>query len=210
MVKTRLVPPLSPEEAAELYRCMLGDILTKTASLTSVAKFLFYEEGEGAREYFAACAGGLTCLPQKGRELGERMAEAFRAVFDAGYEAAVIIGSDSPDLPLSFIEEAYTRIGASGPDALFGPSEDGGYYLLGLRRLHDQLFRDITWSSGDVLRESLRRAEAAGIRTALLPIWHDVDTAADLMRPELVDERNGAPLTREFITKRLGAKGSGQ
>jgi rSAM/selenodomain-associated transferase 1 len=202
MVKTRLVPPLSPEEAAELYCCMLGDTLAKVVSLPDVAKFLFYEEGEGAREYFAQCARGMTCIPQQGKDLGERMAEAFRAVFAAGYDAAAIIGSDSPDLPLSLLEEAFARMAEDGTDTLFGPSEDGGYYLLAMRELHGELFRNIAWSSGSVLQKSLENAGKAGVRVSLLPTWHDVDTAEDLRRPELLDVGNGAPLTREFILNR--------
>ena len=82
---------------------------------------------------------------------------------------------------------------------MFGPSEDGGYYLLAMRELHAGLFRDVPWSSGEVLAKSLERAEVAGVRVSLLPVWHDVDTADDLERPELLDAGNGAPRTREFI-----------
>jgi rSAM/selenodomain-associated transferase 1 len=206
-VKTRLVPSLTPEEAAELYRCMLHDLLAKAATLSCCALYLFYEEAGGAREYFLETARGMTCLPQLGKDLGERMAEAFRAVFALGHEAAVIIGTDSPDLPLSFIEAAFDRLENGTGEAVFGPSEDGGYFLAGMTRLHRELFRDVPWSSGTVLQESLKRAEEAGIAVSLLPGWYDVDTAADLERPELLDEANGAPLTREFIKTRLRANG---
>lgn len=209
-VKTRLVPPLSPEGAAELYCCMLDDTLAKIALLSGVAKFLFYEKCAGAREYFAECARDMTCLPQRGNDLGERMAEAFRVVFAAGHEAAVIIGSDSPDMPLSFIEEAFAEMGGGGADALFGPSDDGGYYLLAMRELRGELFRNVPWSSGDVLRKSLDNAGNAGVKVSFLPVWHDVDTAEDLRRPELLDVGNGAPLTREFIAKRLWSPGAGE
>ena len=84
-----------------------------------------------------------------------------------------------------------------------GPSEDGGYYLVGMTRLHRQLFLGIPWSSDRVMEETLKMAGRAGITVSLLPMWRDVDTAADLERPELRDVRNGAPLTREFLLKRL-------
>jgi glycosyltransferase A (GT-A) superfamily protein (DUF2064 family) len=135
------------------------------------------------------------------------MAHAFGELFTAGYGEVAIIGTDLPDLPIGFIEESYRRLAMDGADAVFGPSEDGGYYLLAMRELHGGLFREIPWSSGEVLELSLERGKRAGLNISLLPVWHDVDTAADLDRPELLDEGNGAPLTREFLINRLKAEG---
>lgn len=214
-VKTRLSPPLSPGEAAELYRCMLEDVLAKTARLARLRKYLFYEGGVDAGRYFAGTVRGMTCLPQQGNDLGERMANAFRHVFAEGCEAAAVIGTDSPDLPLEFVREAFRLLESDQTATVLGPSEDGGYYLLGMREMYPELFRDILWSSANVLKESLRRAEHSGITVSLLPPWHDVDTAEDLRRPQLLDEGNGAPLTRAFIENwigdrtQLGLKGSG-
>lgn len=199
MVKTRLIPPLSPEQAADLYRCMLSDVMAKVTLLPEIAIYLFYDEGGAAREYFAESCNDVTSFPQKGKDLGERMAEALRLVFAMGHSAAVVIGSDSPDLPISFIEDAFDRLERGKSAAVFGPSEDGGYYLAGMTRLYRELFRDLPWSSVAVLRETLKRAKEAGIAASLLPVWHDVDTATDLDRPELSDEGNGAQLTREFL-----------
>lgn len=205
-VKTRLVPPLSPEQAADLYRCMLGDVMAMAANFPGLSLYLFYEDMEDAREYFAGIAPGIASFPQRGKDLGERMAEAFRLVFAMGHGAAVIIGTDAPDLPPAYIKEAFSRLENGKSMAVFGPCEDGGYYLLGITQLRHALFRDLPWSSGTVLQESLKRAEEAGIEVSLLPIWHDVDTAADLERPELLAEDNGAVLTRKFIANRLKAK----
>jgi uncharacterized protein len=198
-VKTRLSPPLQPEQAAELYRCMLADTLAKAASLAGPDRYLFYEEEAQAASYFSGIAGGMTCLPQQGHDLGERMAAAFRRLFDEGYGAVAVIGTDSPDLPPECVREAFRLLGSGEADAVFGPSRDGGYYLLAMKQFHDRLFRDIPWSSGVVLQRSLEHATAAGVTVALLPVWHDVDSAVDLHRPELLDEGNGAPLTREFL-----------
>ncbi len=206
-VKTRLVPSLTPQEAAELYRCMLLDILARTERLNQVERLLFYEDEPETASFFRTVTS-LTPLPQRGDDLGERMAAAFATAFARGHGRVAIIGTDSPDLPLAYIREAFARLGDRETDTVFGPSEDGGYYLLAMKRLHHELFRDITWSSGEVLRESLARAGAAGISCSLLPTWYDVDTMADLERPGLVDEANEAPLTREFIRTRLRALGS--
>jgi len=206
-VKTRLSPPLSPEEAAEFYRCMLADILAKTARLDGVERFLYYEPDPEAASFFARFAPGLSSVPQQGADLGERMATAFGELFAAGFEEIAIIGTDLPDLPVTFIKEAFRQLATDGTDAVFGPSEDGGYYLLAMRELHGRLFGDIPWSSGEVLELSLEQGKRAGLGIALLPVWHDVDTAADLLRPELLGLENGAPLTREFITSWLKAGG---
>lgn len=200
-VKTRLTPPLSPEDAAELYRCMLLDILAKTGQMADVHRLLFYEQGDGAPEFFAETVGAGGNYPQEGVGLGERLTAAFERTFGLGYGTAAVIGTDSPHLPTAFIDRAFELLNDPGVDAVFGPTEDGGYYLLAMKRLHRELFSDIPWSTGKVLERSLARAAEAGIVTALLPVWHDVDTAADLLRPELVDPGNGASLTREFILR---------
>jgi len=204
-VKTRLSPPLSLEEAAELYRCMLEDILEKVSALSGVDRHIFYEPGESAAAFFEQAAPGMTSTPQQGEDMGERMSNAFAEMFDAGYEQAAVIGTDIPDIPLEFVAEAFDRLESNEVNAVFGPSEDGGYYLLAMRKLHAELFRGIRWSSGEVLEKSLERAKEAGIGVSLLPVWHDVDTAEDLKRPELLDEGNGAPRTREFINPSTSA-----
>lgn len=198
-VKTRLSPPLSPEEAVELYRCMLEDILAKVAALAGVDNHVYYEPDGEAAAFFAETAPGMACLPQDGEDLGARMANAFDELLAAGYERVAIIGSDLPDLPPPYVEEAFGLLASGEADAVFGPSEDGGYYLLAMRKPHVELFRDVPWSSGEVLLKSLENAERAGIRVCILPVWHDVDTADDLERPELLDAGNGAPRTRGFI-----------
>lgn len=200
-VKTRLTAVLSPEEAAELYRCMLIDTLSKVKPLGGVDIYLFFEGDGDAASYFASIADGMETRPQRGNDLGERMMDAFHRTFERGYESVAIIGTDSPDLPVSFIEEAFLSLGDARLDAVFGPSEDGGYYLLALKRLHAELFQGIGWSSQTVLRESVAAAEKVGMRTTMLSLWHDVDTVADLRRADLLDINNGAPLTRAFIMK---------
>ncbi len=206
-VKTRLSPPLSPEQAAELYRCMLEDILAKTANLAGVDQRIFYEPDEDAAAFFSGIAAGVTCAPQEGKDLGERMANAFEELLAEGYGRVAIIGTDLPDLPLGYVEDAFELLESGEHDAVFGPAEDGGYYLLAMGEMHGELFRDVPWSTGEVLQKSLERGKEAGLSVALLPVWHDVDTADDLHRPELIDGGNGAPRTREFLGNWLRWRG---
>lgn len=202
-VKTRLTSVLSPEEAAELYHCMLLDTLAKAEGLADPDKFLVYEEAGGAAPYFQEIARGMEVFPQRGNDLGERMKDAFQQAFARGYAAAAIIGTDSPHLPAPFVEAAFDRLADPAIDVAMGPSEDGGYYLVAMKRVHGELFRDIPWSKGEVLEKSLGKAAESGISVTLLPRWHDVDTAEDLQRPELLDAGNGAPRTREFLRSRM-------
>jgi uncharacterized protein len=201
-VKTRLMPALTADEAAELYRRMFLDTVAKLESLAGVDCFIFYGGDAEDITLFQELAPGTEIFPQLGEGLGERMEQAFRLIFARGYGGVAIIGTDSPDLPLAYLEEAFRILQHGEAEPVFGPSEDGGYYLLAMKRLHGELFRNIPWSSGQVLRLSMDRAEKAGLGAALLPLWYDVDTAADLKRLGLVAEQSNAPLTREFIRAR--------
>jgi len=201
-VKTRLGPALSPEEGAELYRCMLLDTVARVRVL-SVDTVIFFDGDEAV---FRDLAPGALLVRQHGGGLGERLEHAFEELGALGYRARVVIGTDAPDLPLGYIAEAFRRIEA-GSDAVFGPAEDGGYYLVALGGATGGLFRDIPWSGPQVLALSRERARAAGFTTALLPAWYDVDSFEDLLRPGLSDPENGAPLTRGFLRERgIGAE----
>ncbi len=200
-VKTRLTPYLPSEDAAKLYDCMVRDVLSRTACLGTAGRFLFHDEGRGAEEYFRGFGGGIVLQRQAGKDLGERLVNAFAAVFELGFRTAAVIGTDSPDLPLPFLGEAFDRLERGVADAVFGPTVDGGYYLVALRGPHPELFRGVPWSTGQVLEVSLRRADESGIRISLLPEWYDVDEPEDLERPGLRGPHNGAPLTREFLAE---------
>jgi len=197
-VKTRLSPLLTAETGAELYSCMLRDTIATAMALPGIFLTLHYQDDPGAAAHFAALAPGIESQPQQGEDLGKRMEFAFARLFRQGFDRVAIIGSDSPDLPAEYILRTYELLGG-GADAVFGPADDGGYYLLAMSCLRRELFSGLPWSSGDLLEASLGRAREAGIRTALLPQWYDLDTCDDLVR---VIEKGGipsAPLTDAFL-----------
>lgn len=198
-VKTRMVPPLSPRQAAQLYHLMLTDIFSSTESLDGVDRVLFYAGGDDAETHFHELFPGLPLYSQQGADLGPKMEAAFSRVFAMGYRTVAIIGTDSPDLPVSFIEDAFGRLEYGKTDVVFGPAEDGGYYLLAMKRVHSELFRGISWSSGQVLRESLAKAKSMGLEVSTLPEWHDLDTVEDLSKLGTRDGRDCALLTRRFV-----------
>lgn len=120
-------------------------------------------------------------VPQAGDELGARMVAAFRELFAAGYLRVILIGSDLPTLPAERLHDA-DRALQQGADVVLGPSEDGGYYLVGLTQSRETIFSDMTWGTPDVYRETKRRAEEAGLRVETIPSWYDVDSPEDLQR----------------------------
>jgi rSAM/selenodomain-associated transferase 1 len=117
---------------------------------------------------------------QKGTDLGERMLHCFEELNAEGHERLLIVGSDLPTLPLSPIEEGLANLESA--DAVLGPCEDGGYYAVGCRRPHPEMFRGVTWSSRDTLQETRTAFDQVGYRVHLLPPWYDIDTVADLRR----------------------------
>lgn len=181
---------------------MLQDSLRIALSLHDITPFLFYQDDAGAAEYFAASAPEIAAMPQRGKELGERMKNAFTELLSRGFSHITIIGTDSPDLPPEYIYEAFDLLEYEHTDVVFGPAEDGGYYLLALKRVWEELFRGLPWSSDGLLAASVATAQELCLGVSYVPIWHDIDSAADLERAELLDEKGTAINTRAFLTSR--------
>ena len=136
-----------------------------------------------AHDAFAmlAAGSGFRLFAQRGRGLGERLQNIFADTLANGYQAVTVIDSDSPDLPKSTVRESFRLLLSGRADAVFGPSFDGGYYLVGLRRPQPELFENISWSTATVLEATLAKARAIGLKTELLAWWNDLDTCADLI-----------------------------
>jgi rSAM/selenodomain-associated transferase 1 len=178
-VKTRLAASIGELAAAELYETMLLTVLHTCSTLVDVETVVYWACEEKS---LPSLAERYQCNSryQNGGDLGQRMAAAFADMFAEGYDRCCIIGSDAPDLPLSYILQAYRLLELPQTDVVFGPSMDGGYYLLGQRRVWPQLFTDIPWSSKRVLEQSLKAAQNSGLSVTLLPQWQDIDTVEDL------------------------------
>lgn len=205
-VKTRLCPPLSTGDAAQLYRCFLLDKIEQVKALPGIRPAIAYAPAEG-KAFFQALAPGLVLVPQQGHDLGARLASSFAQLFATGCAGVLAVDSDTPTLPTAYLEQAVSLLATPEVDVVLGPSEDGGYYLIGLRQLHREIFEEMPWSTPRVLPETTRRAEAKGLRLALLPPWFDVDVAEDLQRLQgSLVETNGnvARHTRRFFQERSG------
>lgn len=179
-VKTRLARDIGDSRAAQLYAAMLDDVLATAAALRGFRTMIFWatENGKPPEHY-----RDMPCehFVQTGSDLGERMINAFSTAFSGETGSCCIIGSDSPDLPPEYLCQAFDLL-EQGSEAVFGPADDGGYYLAGMRRLIPELFSGIEWGAATVLDESCRRAREQGVKTAFLPGWYDIDTLADLRR----------------------------
>ena len=143
-------------------------------------------------------------LPQRGDKFGERLYFAVEDLFRCGFDSVCLIDSDSPTVPAENFAEAVEQLSTSEDRVVLGPSDDGGYYLIGVKKPHRQLFEQIDWSTERVLNQTIRRATEIEIEVKLLPMGYDVDDDASLRRlcnELLTDTRSAdiAPYTREFL-----------
>lgn len=208
LVKTRLCPYLRPAQAADFYECLLSDILAKMNRYEGGDLWLaFAPEGE---DYFRRNHAGRRLLAQRGADLGERLHHIFVDLFRMDYHEIVVVDSDSPTVPLSAVRQAYEALGKQNSEVVvLGPSDDGGYYLVGLKYPAREMFHDIPWSTDRVLDTTLRRARGLGFKVALLPRAYDIDVQEDLERlwKDFVASdqlRDLAPKTFAYIRNLLG------
>jgi uncharacterized protein len=214
-VKTRLVPPLTLEEAAELQVCFLKDTAENIAAICDACRgtgiAVYTPEGAAAslRELLPPHFG---LLPQHGDGLGERLSNAASDLLAAGYASVCLIDSDSPTVPPAAFARAAALLALPNPRVVLGPADDGGYYLVGVTARHPRLFAGIAWSTDRVLAQTIARAREIGLPVDLLPSWYDVDDGPSLRRlcrELLLDGRVGshtgapggyaAPHTREYL-----------
>jgi rSAM/selenodomain-associated transferase 1 len=175
-VKTRLSPPLTPEDARDLYAAWCRDLFARVeASKFRPTVFL---AGEHPGERIGWLPRQWPVVAQHGVDLGARLEAAFAHLLDAPGTCAVVIGSDSPDLPLPYLRRAFRKL--KHRDVVVGPATDGGYYLVGLRTPAPRIFAGIRWGSSTVFEETLDAVAREGLTLALLPPWYDIDDGASL------------------------------
>ena len=188
-VKTRLCPPLTPDEAATMHGSFVIDALERTRAAVSQFQLPI--------DRYLACAPssslvffkimeerhGVALLEQEGDNLGARMTRTFGTLLGRRYHRVVIVGTDVPTLPLECYAEAFELL--QRRDVVLGPASDGGYYLIGLNNAAPALFEDIPWSTDRVLALTKEKAATLGLTVGLLPEWRDVDTIDDLQ--QLID-----------------------
>jgi rSAM/selenodomain-associated transferase 1 len=212
--KTRLSPPLRPEECAAISACFIQDLTGTIASVAGdgrAAGYAVYTPAGTETELRALLPADFGLVLQGGGDLGARLDQGIRDLLAAGHAGAIVINSDSPTLPRAILDAAVAAV-LSGDNAVLSPALDGGYTLIGLSRPHPHLFEDIPWSTDVVYELTLQRACEIRLPVIALPGWYDVDDGASYAMLER--ELNGthppcatgplqdAPKTRAFVRRR--------
>jgi rSAM/selenodomain-associated transferase 1 len=209
--KTRLCPPLAPEQAARLSAAFLSDmagIVQRAAEQAPIDLVVAYAPAGREAELAAHLPSQASLLEATGELVtdagvvgfGRALVQAMSGLLARGYGAACLLNSDSPTLPPALLAQAAGTLLARPGTGVLGPSDDGGYYLLGLTREAPGLFRDIAWSTAEVAAQTRERAAASCIPLAELPVWYDVDDAASLSRLcRAIDAGADAPFSRAAL-----------
>jgi uncharacterized protein len=192
--KTRLVPPLTPEEAANLNTTFLRDIadsLIGASALADIAPVMAYAPAGSAAFFRKILPAQIDLLETSAPSFGACLFHAAASLLEAGHESVCLINSDSPTLPTAYLVAAATVLAAPEDRIVLGPSTDGGYYLIGLKRPHRRIFEDIDWSTERVTAQTLARAQEIGLAVHQLPTWYDIDDLAALrvLTGELFEDR---------------------
>ncbi len=201
-VKTRLHPFLTFDQCAGIAAAFLQDTINKV-NLVCSNPILAYSPPEKTDALKKLLPSQSICIEQTGRDLGERMFNAFKFAFDGNLVSVVMIGTDSPTFPPDFITQAFENLMDS--DVVLGETEDGGFYLIGLRVLSKAIFENVNWSSTETFRQTTQNIENVGLKCSFLPVWFDVDFPADLkrLRKELEENQSIAPKTFQWLKENL-------
>ena len=205
-VKTRLCPPLTPVQAADLACCFLQDRVGQLREIPGATPLVAFAPLERERELRALLPDDVRLVQQQGADLGARLDRLLTDLLTEGVEGAIAVDADSPTLPTDYVRRACTHLAGRTADVVLGPCDDGGYYLIGLGRAVPELFRDMPWSTPAVADETVARARRLGLRLALLPPWFDVDRGADLERLRTSAHAPGAhrpPRTLAYLEREL-------
>ena len=172
-VKTRLANTIGNQAAFEVYKELVAVTEKATQTLKADVHIYFSDvviDGKWLNAHKTT---------QKGKDLGERMKNAFKEGFENGYERIVLIGSDLPDINATLIAEGFKALNQT--DCVFGPAKDGGYYLIGLNKMHDFIFENKPWSQPNLLEETLSELNSKHVKYNTLMTLNDIDTLEDLL-----------------------------
>ncbi len=192
-VKTRLGRDIGPHHAARLYRFFVQNLSTQLRRMDTHA-ICCYEPASMRTGFRNWLGDDFDYLSQQGGNLGERMTNAFQWAFSQNFSTAIVIGTDSPDLPEDYLCQAQTALAEH--DVVIGPCQDGGYYLIGFQRdrFLPEAFDGIDWSTERVFHQTQARIEENGRSLHVLPTWFDIDTRSDLV--PLIRRNEGKPFAQ--------------
>lgn len=214
--KTRLSPPLQPEDCSAISACFIRDLARTIHSLGSGATpYAVYTPVGTEPALRTLLPSSFHLLPQRDGDFGTRLSYAVTELLEAGHTGAILVNADSPTLPAAILQEAVDALLGNDDAVVLSPSLDGGYTFVGVSRPHPRLFADIPWSTSHVHRLTMQRAAEIGVPVINVPGWYDVDDeqTLQLLQRELAGERlpfaepgfkgADAPATRQFLARRL-------
>jgi uncharacterized protein len=187
-VKTRLSPPLTPEQSSALNICFIQDTTENIHEVTQAAPsagLIAYTPVGDEAAFDGLLPSGFRLVAQRGEGFGERLFHVSEDLFSCGFGAVCLIDSDSPTMPQRALLQAVESLLRPGDRMVLGGSDDGGYYLIGIKHPHRRLFEQIDWSTDRVFAQTLERAQEISLEAELLPAWYDVDDGATLERLRL-------------------------
>ncbi len=202
-VKTRLAQTLSNKFAFEFYKSCAEYTLIEASKLLKkkVDIHLFFFSLKSISEITNWIGGEFQLHEQRGENLGERMQHAFKTIFDKDYRKVIIIGTDLPDISENLIADFFSLLDKF--DLVIGPSNDGGYYLLGMKKFYPQIFRNINWSTSEVLKSTLNILQKNEIKTKIIGELNDIDTESDLVTWINVNKEKNHPFMKILESRGL-------
>ena len=192
-VKTRLAETTSSEFALKFYKLCAENLVRNIKKIPYVNRFIFYSNKSNEKQTMHWLGNKLFFAFQEGEDLGTRMKNAFEKVFSGGSQKVIIVGTDIPDQSKKIIIDAFNLLDKN--DIVIGPSKDGGYYLLGMKKMYRQIFEGIEYSTPDVLSETILKIKELKLVYHLLPELMDIDTEENLVLWLNDDNRN--PIKRD-------------
>lgn len=201
--KTRLSPPLDHAEAASFAACLVQDVVKSALGITANV-IIAFTPPEGRAVLQTSLPDGLQWVEQQGDDLGDRLVSAIAYAGRLGFSPIIVLGADSPTLPPTYIQKAFQFLTVGPADVTLGPTLDGGYYLVGVRKSEPELFSNVAWSAPVTFEQTVRNTMQLGLQLVTLEPWSDVDTFADLesLNHELRSDehaRRRAPATYSWL-----------
>ncbi len=195
-VKTRLAEGIGNKMATQVYKLCAENLFDQAANISITNTFLFFDPSSTKEKMKEWIKFDFAYHPQNNSDLGKRMAEAFKTLFDNGVKKAVIVGTDVPDMNKKIIEQAFDLLDKY--DLVISPSPDGGYNLLGMKKLHLSLFENIKWSSSSVLNRTIEEANKQNLTIKLLDKLIDIDTEKELLEWLAISNKGNENLKNEI------------
>lgn len=200
--KTRLCPPFTPEQAADCFEALMRDTIHLTSQLLNTQTAVAISPPESEAYFSAITPPNTLLLSVEGSDIGVCLAKSFEILFQRGFKKIIAFNADGPTLPIDYLVKTLEYLEKN--DVVLGPGDDGGYYLIGLKKLNWGLFQGINWSTNQVFEQTKYKVKAAGLSLAETPRWYDVDTFSDFERlvSDLKDlPETALPFTRRYLSQ---------